>query len=156
SDLIGIGPSFREALHSRGVSTMSALRALDIGTLASWWGEDRARWLWRRCRGIDDAPIRRHDSSKSVSSETTFRRDISDDRELEDLLLGQVVDAAGSMRRQGLFARTITVKLRAPEFRDRSRSRTLDEAVQTDRVIFSVARELLRDLRRSKGGRVRL
>lgn len=156
SDLIGVGPSFQAALRSRGVTTMSALRALDVETLASWWGEDRARWLWRRCRGIDDAPVRSHDSSKSVSSETTFRRDISDDRELEEQLLGQVVDAAGSLRRHGLFARTITVKVRDPEFHDRSRSRTLDEGVQTDRVIFSVARELLRDLRRKRAGRVRL
>lgn len=155
-DLIGIGPSFREALRRRGISTMSALRALDLQTLESWWGADRARWLWRRCRGIDEAPIRPHESSRSVSSETTFHRDLSDDAELEDALHGQVVDAAGSLRRHGLFARTITVKVRDPEFRDRSRSRTLTEGVQTDRIIFSVARELFRDLRRKRGGRVRL
>ena len=155
-DLIGIGPSFEESLRRRGVTTMSALRALSIETMASWWGEDRARWLWRRCRGIDDTAISDRESSRSVSSETTFRRDISDDRELEESLLGQVVDAAGSLRRQGLFARTITVKLRDSEFRDRSRSRTLTEGVQTDRIIFNVARELLRDLRGQGGGRVRL
>lgn len=155
-DLIGIGPSFKEALRRRGVVTMSALRALEIETMASWWGEDRALWLWRRCRGIDEAPIGNRESSRSVSSETTFRRDITDDGELEEALLGQVVDAAGSLRRQGLFARTITVKLRDAEFRDRSRSRTLSEGVQTDRIIFSVARELLSDLRRKGGGRVRL
>src|SRR5690606_16344741 len=50
----------------------------------------------------------------------------------------------------------ITVKLRDTEFRDRSRSRTLAEAVQTDRVIFSVARELLHDLRRGSSARIRL
>lgn len=155
-DLIGVGPSFRDALRRRGVVTMTGLRALDLATMASWWGEDRARWLWRRCRGIDDAPIGHRESSRSVSSETTFHRDVTDDVELEEALLGQVADAAESLRRQGLFARTITVKLRDSEFRDRSRSRTLSEGVQTDRIIFSVARELLGDLRRSRGGRVRL
>jgi DNA polymerase-4 len=146
-DLIGVGPALEEDLRRRGVTTMQALRRLDVATLAGWWGEERARWLWRRCRGIDSTPVAEDDVTKSVSSETTFARDIAGREELEQALLGQVVDAAGSLRRKGLYARTITVKLRDRDFRDRSRRRTLDEAVQTEKAIFRVARELLRDLR---------
>src|SRR5690606_24666756 len=49
-----------------------------------------------------------------------------------------------------------TVKLRDAQFRDRSRSRTLTEAVQTDRIIYPVARGLLRDLRDQHPGPIRL
>lgn len=155
-DLIGVGPSLEASLSRRGITTMSALRALDVATMASWWGGERAEWLWRRCRGIDESPI--HDSSgrRSISSETTFRRDVESDAELEEALLAQVVDASGSLRRKGLYARTVTVKLRSADFQDRSRSRTLATPVQTERAIFSVARELLADLRRKRAGRVRL
>jgi len=48
------------------------------------------------------------------------------------------------------------VKLRDTEFRDRSRGRTLTEAVQTDRVIHGVARDLLRELREGSSSRIRL
>lgn len=146
-DLIGVGPALEEELRRRGVTSMQALRRLELSTLGGWWGEDRARWLWRRCRGIDSAPVAEDDVTKSVSSETTFARDIAGRDELERALLAQVVDAAASLRRKGLYARTITVKVRDRDFRDRSRGRTLDEAVQTEKAIFRVARELLRDLR---------
>ena len=156
ADLIGVGPALREALRRRGVVDMAGLRALDRDTLRSWFGSERGDWLWRRCRGIDGGTVRTREVSRSVSSETTFGRDISELVELERALLGRVVSAAGSLRRQGLFARTITVKLRETDFRDRSRSRTLAEPVQSDRTIFAVARELLADLRRQRTSRARL
>lgn len=155
-DLIGVGPALVEELRRRGVGSMKALRALDVATMAGWWGEDRATWLWRRCRGIDDSPVQEDDETKSVSSETTFRSDLTALADLEAELLGQVVDAAGSLRRKGLYARTITVKLRDSEFRDRSRSRTLTDAVQTEKAIYGVARELLRDLRQGGAPPIRL
>jgi DNA polymerase-4 len=155
-DLIGVGPSLEASLSRRGITTMSSLRALDVGTMAAWWGRERAEWLWRRCRGIDESPIAEHSGRRSVSSETTFARDVESDAELEEALLEQVIDASSSLRRKGLYARTITVKLRSSDFQDRSRSRTLEAPVQTERAIYAVARELLADLRRQRGGRVRL
>jgi DNA polymerase IV len=155
-DLIGVGPAFEGELRRRGVSSMEALRELDVGTMASWWGKDRAEWLWRRCRGMDSSPVAESAGSRSVSSETTFSRDVDSDAALEEALLAQVVDASGSLRRKGLYARTVTVKLRYADFQDRSRSRTLETPVQTERAIFGVARELFRDLRGRRAGRVRL
>ncbi len=155
-DLIGVGPALEEELRRRGITSMQALRALDLSTLAGWWGEERARWLWQRCRGIDSSPVAEESVTKSISSETTFPHDLSSTRELERMLLAQVVEAAASLRRKGLYARTVTVKLRSSDFRDRSRSRTVEEAVQTERAIFRIARELLGDLRRRQGGAERL
>jgi len=94
--------------------------------------------------------------SRSVSSETTFPQDVDDDGQLEEALLAQVVDASGSLRGKDLFARTVTVKLRFTDFSVRSRSRTLDSPVQTERAIFAVARQLLGELRSRRGGPVRL
>jgi DNA polymerase IV len=155
-DLLGVGPAFLEEMRRRGITSMAALRALDEATMASWWSPDRARWLWRRCRGVDDSPVEEDDVTRSVSSETTFSRDLSDTRELEAALLAQVVDAALALRGKGLFARTITVKLRDADFRDRSRGRTLEEPVHTESAIFRIARELLADLRKQRHTSARL
>jgi DNA polymerase IV len=155
-DLLGVGPAFLEEMRRRGITSMAALRALDEHTMAGWWSPDRARWLWRRCRGIDDSPVEEDDITRSVSSETTFSRDLADTRELEEALLGQVVDAAMALRAKGLFAKTITVKLRDSDFRDRSRGRTLEEPVHTETAIFRIARELLADLRKQRHTSARL
>lgn len=57
------------------------------------------------------------------------------------------VSVGRTMRRSGLRARTITVKLRDGDFTTRSRGRTVPEAVETDAAVFAVARELLGELR---------
>jgi DNA polymerase IV len=155
-DLIGVGPALEQELRRRGVTTMAALRALDLETMAGWWNPERAGWLWRRCRGIDSSPVEEDDVTRSVSSETTFARDLNSDEQLEEQLLGQVVDASAALRKKGLFARTVTVKLRDSDFRDRSRGRTLDEPVQTESAIYRIARELLADLRRQRETSARL
>ncbi|CAN5731894.1 DNA polymerase IV [soil metagenome] len=155
-ELIGVGPALQEELRRRGITTMAGLRALDVPTLARWLTEDRAGWLWRRCRGIDDSPVVEEEGTKSVSSETTFSRDLVRDEDLEEALLGQVVEAAAALRKKGLFARTVTVKLRDSDFRDRSRSRTLQEPVHTESAIYRISRELLRDLRRQRHTSARL
>jgi len=154
--LPGVGPALQETLRRRGVTTMESLLSLDAKTLGTWLGAERGAWLWSRARGIDDSPVASDQETRSVSSETTFPSDIDDTDALRRALLAQVVDAAGSLRRQGLHARTITVKLRDSDFRDRSRSRTLGEHVRSDRVVYAVARELLDDLRRQRASPARL
>jgi len=156
SDLPGVGPVLLDALRRRGIGTMAALRALPAETLAVWLGEDRAQWLWRRCRGMDSSPSGDDRGARSISSETTFSRDTADPELLESALLEQVVTVAASLRRQGLFARTLTVRLRDADFRDRSRSRTLPEPIRTDRAIYAAARALLDDLRRQRSVPARL
>ena len=73
--------------------------------------------------------------------------DLNDDADLEHELLALVNRAAFDLRCEGLSARTITVRLRDMDFRNRSAQRTLIEPVVSDRVIMGVARELLAKLR---------
>ena len=52
-----------------------------------------------------------------------------------------------TLRKAGLRARTITVKLRDADFKTRSRSRTVAEALETNAATYGIARELLVELR---------
>lgn len=154
-DLLGVGPAMLAEMRRRGIVNMQGLRALDLETLSRWWGSDRARSLWRACRGIDDTPVRQRGRQSSISSEVTFRRDEDAAQPLERALLRQVVQASASLRKQGLFAQTISVRIRDASFRHRSRSRSITQPVQTDRAIFRIARELLSDLRGEERGKIR-
>ncbi|HEX8830250.1 MAG TPA: hypothetical protein VF705_03740, partial [Longimicrobium sp.] len=93
---------------------------------------------------------------KSVSHERTFPRDLVDEREIETRLLALATETGASLRDEGLKARTVTVRLRYSDFTDRSASRTLPEPLESDRALFAVARQLLRQLREQRGGGIRL
>ena len=58
--------------------------------------------------------------------------------------------ASADVRDAGLLARTVTVKLRDADFTTRQASRTLRSAVESDRVVYAVARELLARLRAAR------
>ena len=147
ADIPLIGPKFQERLHRAGLRTVSHVLEQDVDSLIRWFGEREGRWLYDRVRGIDRGRVEPREEQRSISREDTFPRDLSDDRELERILLRLAGRAASDLRADGLAARTITVKLRDADFRTRQGSRTLDEPVISDRVIFETARALLRRLR---------
>ena len=149
-DLPGIGPVFEERLAKLGLRTVRDVVPLDLATLTTIFGADTARWLHDRVRGVSDAPVEVDRPQKSVGREDTFPRDLHDDEALERELLRLVARVGADLRGDGLRARTITVKIKDGDFRQRQAGRTLAQAVESDRAIWEVARELLRQLRQAR------
>ncbi len=149
-DIPGIGPKTTTRLAERGLRRVEEVLALDDAALARLVGPGDAEWLARRVRGIDDGEVEERDVVKSISRDETFATDIDDDLMLEGELAELVGRAAADLRSDALRARTVTVRIRDRDFTNRSASRTVDEALASDRAIFTVARELLRKLRRGR------
>ena len=156
ADIPGVGPAFAESLRRRGATAVRDLLAIDLPTLVSWVGESRGEWLYHLARGEDHGRVTTRGQQKSVSHERTFAKDIADPEELETRLMMLSVDTGASLRAEGLRARTVTVRIRYADFTDRSASRTAPDPIESDRAIFAIARELLRDLLARRGGGVRL
>ena len=145
-----VGPRFQERLARLGMRTVPDVLQYDVETLAAWLGAREARWLYDRVRGVDDSVVEPRLEAKSISRDETFPADIGDDEALSRELLALVTRAASDLRADGLTSRTITVRIRDGDFRTRHASRTLDQPVLSDRVIFDVARALLRRLRAAR------
>jgi len=156
AELPMIGPRFQARLAGVGLARVEDVLPHDERALAKWLGEREARWLYDRVRGIDERAVAVRDMPVSMSREDTFPEDLTSEADLERELLRLVVRAASDLRGESLTARTITVKLRDFDFRTRQGSRTLPRGVVADRVIFGVARELLRKLRRARRAPARL
>ena len=146
-DLPGVGPALLRTLRERGLETIADTRGVGLDWLERWLGESRARWLDRRMRGRDESDVVHGEGRKSISAERTFSKDIDDDDELGRRLLALTVSITGTLRDKGLLARTVTVKLRDNDFTTRQRSQTFPEPVESDRVVYPVARTLLLELR---------
>ena len=75
---------------------------------------------------------------------------------MEGELLWMAGSVGGSLRKAGLRGRTVTVKIRDHDFRTRTASHTLSEPVESDAVLYSVAQNLLKELRSKRRTGVRL
>ena len=150
ADIPLIGPKFQERLARFGLRTVRDVVRNERETLVAWLGEREGSWLYDRARGIDRAPVEANRETKSVSRDETFATDLDDDAALAARLLTLVDRASADIRDSRLVARTVTVKLRDADFTTRQASRTLVDAVQSDRAVYAVARELLTRLRAAR------
>lgn len=80
---------------------------------------------------------------KSSSAENTFGEDVSDIHTLKTLLLKQSERIAADIRRNGLKGRTVTLKVKFPDFRQITRSRTLDSRTSHAGTIYKTGCKLL-------------
>jgi len=115
-----------------------------------WLGQREGAWLHERARGIDRAAVEPDREAKSISRDETFPQDLADDAALAARLRALADRAAADLREVGLLARTVTVKLRDADFTTRQASRTLSDPVHSERVVYEVARDLLRKLRAAR------
>ena len=151
ADIPGIGPKTTSRLAERGLRSVEDVLAQDDAALERLVGPRDSEWLARRVRGIDSRDVAaERETAKSISRDDTFPTDIDDDLLLEGELTELVGRAAGDLRDDGLKARTVTVRIRDRDFTTRQASRTVDEALESDRAIFVVARELLYKLRKAR------
>ncbi len=152
----GVGPRFQERLRSYGLTVAADVLTLERSQLTTWFGEGVGDWLFDRVRGIDHSPLHAHSAQKSISRDETFARDISEDDALGTELLHLVVRAGRDLRNDALRARTVTVRIRDGDFTTRQASRTLAEAIESDRVIYGIALKLLARLRAQRRTGARL
>ena len=156
ADLPMVGPRLAEKLERAGLVQVAEAQAAGEARLVRTLGDRAGRWLHDRVHGIDPSVVEPRDQQKSVSREDTFARDIADEALLERELLRLAVRVSADLRRQGLEARTVTVKLRDRTFATRTAQRSLVFPIASEQSVYRVARALLQKLRRGGGAPVRL
>jgi DNA polymerase-4 len=140
--LPGVGAAFVRTLNSDGYNVVGDLAADEPKRLADRYGVHGLR-LWRLARGLDARAVNPHEARKSLSSETTFTVDLARLEELEDVLWPLCERVARGARAEAIAGKVVTLKLRATDFRIRTRRRTLPYPTQTARTLFAAAREML-------------
>lgn len=152
--LWGVGPKTAARLAELGIHTIGDIARWPEADLIRLFGE-HGRALWRHARGVDERPIVTEYETKSISQETTFARDVRDDR----ILLSTLRELAGQvgrrLRQNELAGATVKLKIRWPDFTTLTRQTTLKQPTDQGEEIASTAAALLKSVRRS-GQAVRL
>lgn len=95
-----------------------------------------ARGLWAASHGLDSREITTVREEKSIGSEETLAEDTRDMRVVCGLLRSACDEVASTLRRKGLVARTLTVKLRFADLSYQTRSFTMERPTDTAGVLY--------------------
>jgi nucleotidyltransferase/DNA polymerase involved in DNA repair len=140
--LWGVGDVTARKLHQLGIWTIGDIADSPTGLLERQFGKHSGSRLRRLSRGEDERPVETGGERKQISRETTFLTD-TDDRDLiERTLLGLTEEVTARLRRKGLAARTVTVKLRLAPFETHTKRHTVEEDLTTTESVWPIARQL--------------
>ena len=140
--IFGVGKVSAARFARDGFHRIADLQRTDEIELMRRYGEEGRR-LFRLSRGIDARTVSAERETKSVSSETTFERDIADFRALERILWSVAEDVSARLKTKELAGATVTLKLKTADFKIRTRARSLESPTQLAQRIFAAARGLL-------------
>lgn len=154
--IFGVGKKTEARLAALGFRTIGQLAAADRGKLVQALGSRMAEQLLALAHGLDDRPVEPRRTAQSIGREETFDEDIRSREEAERVLLALSEEVGWRLRRKGLFARTITLKVRLGSFDTFTRQQTLPEPVAYDEDIFREAQTLFRAFPMPPGQGIRL
>jgi DNA polymerase-4 len=150
--LPGIGPRAEQRLRAFGIETIGDLATADDEALRTMLPGKVGRILRDRSRGIDPRELELSSERISISTEETFARDIGDVEKLHDELRRMAVGLAETLAAKQQTARTVTTKLRYPDFAIRTRSTSLPVGTaDADRIAELACAALDRALRDRPG-----
>ena len=145
-ELWGVGERGEQELARYGIATVSDLRAWP----AEWLADRFGKWgmlIYDLARGIDDDPVVTDEECKSYGSESTFDSDVDDIDSLCSCLARHSQRVGKRLRAAGRLARTVTLKVKFADFDQITRSRSVGQPLDGDDTIYSIACELLREIR---------
>jgi DNA polymerase-4 len=154
--LPGIGPRAEERLVAVGIKTIGDIAAIEDAQLHGVLGGKVGRELRDRARGIDRRTLEVSTERISISQEETFERDIADPERLHDELRRMAVKLAEYLRAREQVGRTVTTKVRYPDFSIRTRSTSLPVGTDDADRIGELACQMLDRALSDRPGPLRL
>jgi DNA polymerase-4 len=142
SEIWGVGPKTNEELLRLGLRTVSDIAHTPLETLRRALGESAGTSLYELAWARDYRDVEPDAPEKSISAAETFSFDIEDIDEIHRELLRLSERATHRMRRRGLRAKTIGLKVRFADFTNLTRSKTLPLPIHGTHEVFEIARDL--------------
>ena len=152
----GIGRETLSRLDTAGIATVGDLRTCPENRLQPIFGRYTAKTI-ARASGVDDRPVQPDREEKSISAEETFDRDLEESADMERALLALTERCSSRMRKAGLGAGTVQIKIRESDFTTCTRQRAMRPPTNSTDVIYAAGRALLAEWRASNpAARIRL
>lgn len=152
--LWGVGPKTLERLQRLGVRTIGDLAVASPALLNRAVGNAHGTHLHDLANGIDPRAVVPDRAAKSIGHEETFVADRHGLGELRPEVVRLADAVASRLRQHHLAARTISIKVRYPDFETLTRAVTVPVPVDDAVSITAAATDLLGTLDLSRGVRL--
>jgi DNA polymerase-4 len=150
----GIGKVTAAKMHNLGIHKGSDLRKWDQISLVRNFGK-AGIFFYDIVRGIDDRPVEPDQERKSVGTELTYDKDLTTRFEIVAELYKLEKELMERLEHSGTTGRTITLKIKYSDFRQITRSKTLQNYIRD----FDMLHKEVSAIRKSiklEGSRIRL
>jgi DNA polymerase IV (DinB-like DNA polymerase) len=145
----GVGKKTTEFLHEKGIETIGQLREVEAKKLTDWFGKGGV-WLWAIANGIEETPVEERGLRKSISVEQTFERDIQNKTMVRDALESLSHEVHDRLLGEGLWYRTVGIKVRFEGFVTFTREKTHTGYVDDLGVIREYVKLLFREFEKDR------
>lgn len=145
----GVGEKTVVRLEELGIHMLGDVQRIREDLLLERTGKFGRRLL-DLSKGIDESPVVPHSEPKSISSEETLAKNTDDMDVLKRVLLIQSELVGRRARAKGLMGTTVTLKLKRADFRQLTRSVTIEEPTSSSNVIYEQIVKLLEGVKSTK------
>lgn len=139
--LPGLGPKTADRLHKHGIRTLGELIDFGEARITAMVG-DHGGDLVRRASGEGRGKVQPSRERIQISTERTFGEDLGDVDEILALIAKMTMNLGAQVRKRELWAGTLNLKLRYPDFSTLTRQVPLRPPTNDDRELHRAAREL--------------
>ncbi|NJC25943.1 DNA polymerase IV [Neolewinella antarctica] len=141
-DFHGVGKKGAERMEKMGFRTGADLVALTEFEMATRFGKF-GRKLYQIVNNLDNRPVNPNRDRKSVGAERTYSDDVSTRAVMRDKLDWLAEKIFNYLTERQNFGRTLTLKMKTPEFIIHTRSRSFGGEIRTLAKLKEAAYELL-------------
>ncbi len=142
SRLWGAGPMNEARLHQLGLMTIGDVATADPDWLSQKLGR-AGRHFYTLANAVDPRAVASRRASKSVGSERTFPKDVSDRQELKRHLRRSADDIGRRLRRKRVVAFGVRIKLKTANFQLLTRQHLRQEPTDVAEQLYTDAAALL-------------
>ena len=135
-EVSGVGEKSLARLKELGLRRLLDLRGLEADFVEARLGKHGLK-LWQLAWGHDPRGVELSHETKSISNEHTFRYDQSEREVILSHLMRLCQKVGGRLRQAGLNAHTVTLKIKFPDFKQKTFSRTLAQPTNLTLDIFN-------------------
>lgn len=138
----GIGKVSEKRMISLGITNGMELRAAPLEKLVKHFGK-MGRFYYDIVRGIDERPVEPLRERKSYGREITLDEDILDIDLIHSILKDIAAELENSLQRKKIKGKTITLKIKYHDFRQITRSSTIEDYTDSADIILENILNLL-------------
>ena len=149
----GVGKVTAKKMNNLGIYNGTDLKKNTLDTLKSHFGKS-GEHFYNIIRNIQNNEVNPNRIRKSIGAEQTFSQDINSESFMLDKLNNIAEELENRLISSKNKGKTVTIKLKYSDFKQHTRSKTVNEYLQTKEDFFPIIRDLLYQEKMTKSVRL--